>query len=43
MELEGECRAKDEQLAVREAEVEQIHVLMNKLKKLQVRMSKISD
>ena len=41
VELEGECRAKDEQLAVREAEVEQIPVLRNELEKLRVRMSEI--
>ena len=41
VELEGECRAKNDQLAVREAEVEQIPVLRNELEKLRVRMSKI--
>ena len=39
VELEGECRATNEQLAVREAEVEQIPVLRNELEKLQVRIS----
>ena len=39
--LERECRAKDEQLAVREAEVEQIPALRNELEKLRVRMSEI--
>ena len=42
VELEGECRAKDEQLAVREAEDKQILVLRNELEKLKVRMSEIS-
>ena len=39
--LEGDCRAKDEQLAVKEAEVEQIPVLRNELEKLKVRMSEL--
>ena len=38
--LEGECRTKDEQLAMREAEVEQIPLLRNELEKLRVRMIK---
>ena len=41
MELERECRAKNDQLAVREAEVEQIPVLKNELEKLRVRRSEI--
>ena len=41
--LEGECRAKDLQLAVREAEVKQIPALKNELEKLRVRISKIID
>ena len=38
VELEGECRARNEPLAVREAEVEQIPIVRNELKKLRVRM-----
>ena len=41
VELERECRARNNQLAVREAEVEQIPVLRNELEKLRVRMSEI--
>ena len=40
--LERECKAKDEQLAVREVEVEQIPVMRNELKKLRVRISERS-
>ena len=40
VELEGECRAKNDQLIVREEEVEQIPVLRNELEKLRVRNSK---
>ena len=36
-ELEGACRAKDELLAVREAENEQIPLLRKELEELQVR------
>ena len=39
--LEGECRAKNQQMAVREAEDEQIPVLRNELEKMKVRMSEI--
>ena len=42
VELEGECRAKDEQLAVREAEVEHIPILRTELEKLRVRISEMT-
>ena len=41
--LERQCRAKNDQLAVREAEVEQIPVLRNELEKLRVRISELSQ
>lgn len=36
VELEGECRAKDKQLAVREIEIELIPMLRNELEELRV-------
>lgn len=40
--MEVECRAKDKQLAAREAEMERIAVLRNELERLRVRMSEMS-
>ena len=36
VELEGKCRAKDKQLAVRKREIEQISMLRNELEELRV-------
>ena len=40
--MEEECRAKDKQLAAREAEMERIPVLRNELERLRVRMSEMN-